>query len=80
MNPNEGFKEGQESYDIAIIGQSSNSDSSGAGEDTYQTECYLRACSPRTLVLEGRREGYDLQTLCEGISIDAPTRHYYVDM
>ena len=69
MNPNQGFQEGQEGYDIAAAAHSSDSDSSGACEEAYQ------ACSP-----EDQGEGNNLYVLCEGISTDAPTRHYYVNV
>ena len=60
MNYNKGFEEKQEGYDIAVVGQSNDSDSSDTDEDAYQAECDLGACNPRPSVLEGRREGNDL--------------------
>lgn len=71
MNPSQGFEDGQEGYDIAVAGQFSHSNSNDASENAYQMECDLRACKTRLSVLEGRREGNDLQAPCEGISTDA---------
>lgn len=80
MNTSQGFEEGYEGYDIAAIRQSSDSDSTGVGENAYKAKCDLGACSPRPLVLEDRQEENDLHALCEGINIDIPTMHYYVDV
>jgi len=80
MNPSQGFEEGQEGYDIAAATQSNDSDSSGACEDADQAEFDLGATSPENSVLERQRERSDMHVPCEGISTDAPTRHYYVDV
>ena len=80
MNPNQSFDEGQEEYDIAATGQSSDLDSSGADDDAYKAKCDFEACSPMPSMLEGRHEGNDLHAPCEEISTDALTRHYYIDV